>query len=161
MPDWVDWWRLSDEELLRQCEVDLYKSSGPGGQKKNKTSSAVRLRHQPTALVVTATESRSQHENRARALRRLRVALATDYRQEFAPFTPELALFEVGPKDSRYLPMVARLLDGLAFNQGQLSNLAEQVGVNSAKLVSFFKTKDEVWRSVQELRARFGRKPLR
>jgi len=39
------WVEQSDTELLRHCSVDLYKASGPGGQKRNKTSSAVRLRH--------------------------------------------------------------------------------------------------------------------
>src|SRR5947199_4799839 len=69
------WGSLSDAQLLAQCEVDTYRASGPGGQKRNKTSSAVRLRHPPSGLLVIAEESRSQHENRARALRRLRQAL--------------------------------------------------------------------------------------
>src|SRR6187431_1978088 len=69
------WSRLSEDQLLAQCEVDTYRASGPGGQKRNKTSSAVRFRHLPTGLIVIAEESRSQHENRARALKRLRQAL--------------------------------------------------------------------------------------
>jgi protein subunit release factor B len=56
------WTRLSDDELLRQCAVDTYRASGPGGQKRNKTSSAVRLRHLPSGLSVIAEESRSQHD---------------------------------------------------------------------------------------------------
>src|SRR5271170_5805790 len=68
------WTLLTDDQLLAQCEVDTYRASGPGGQKRNKTSSAVRIRHQPSGLLVIAEESRSQHENRARALRRLRQA---------------------------------------------------------------------------------------
>ena len=76
------WTGLSDEQLLAQCEVDTYRASGPGGQKRNKTSSAVRLRHPPSGLIVIAEESRSQHENRARALRRLRQALYLKLRDE-------------------------------------------------------------------------------
>src|SRR5437868_8079744 len=72
MPLRVTWTSLSDDQLLAQCEVDTYRASGPGGQKRNKTSSAVRLRHAASGLIVIAEESRSQHENRARALRRLR-----------------------------------------------------------------------------------------
>src|SRR3954470_9231047 len=67
-----EWTVLTDAQLLAQCEVDTYRASGPGGQKRNKTSSAVRLRHLPSGLLVIAEESRSQHENKARALRRLR-----------------------------------------------------------------------------------------
>src|SRR5438128_10995385 len=76
------WTRLTDSQLLAQCEVDTYRASGPGGQKRNKTSSAVRLRHPPSGLLVIAEESRSQHENRARALRRLRKALFLKIRDE-------------------------------------------------------------------------------
>src|SRR5437899_10680650 len=70
----VDWTGLTDAALLAQCEVDTYRASGPGGQKRNKTSSAVRLRHTPTGLITIAEGSRSQHENTANALTRLRHA---------------------------------------------------------------------------------------
>src|SRR5713226_3456866 len=76
------WTSLTDSQLLAQCEVDTYRASGPGGQKRNKTSSAVRLRHPPSGLMVIAEESRSQHENRGRALRRLRRALYLELRDE-------------------------------------------------------------------------------
>src|SRR6266705_2751583 len=69
------WANLSDGQLLAQCGVDTYRASGPGGRKRNKTSSAVRMRHLPSGLIVIAEESRSQHENRARDLRRIRQAL--------------------------------------------------------------------------------------
>src|SRR6516162_9727793 len=76
------WTVLSDAQLLAQCAVDTYRASGPGGQKRNKTSSAVRIRHLPSGLIVIAEESRSQHENRARALRRLRQALYLQVRDD-------------------------------------------------------------------------------
>ena len=62
----------SDEELLRECEVETFRSSGPGGQHVNKTESAVRLRHLPSGLVVTSQQERSQHRNKALCLQRLR-----------------------------------------------------------------------------------------
>jgi protein subunit release factor A len=62
----------SDEELLRECEVDTFRSSGPGGQHVNKTESAVRLKHLPTGLVVTSQQERSQHRNKAICLEKLR-----------------------------------------------------------------------------------------
>src|SRR3954447_20166092 len=75
------WTALTDDQLLAQCAVDTYRASGPGGQKRNKTSSAVRLRHPPSGLLVIAEESRPQHENKAKALRRLRRALYLDLRE--------------------------------------------------------------------------------
>src|SRR5262245_37708255 len=85
------WTHLTDAQLLGQCAVDTYRASGPGGQKRNKTSSAVRLRHPPTGLIVIAEESRSQHENRARALKRMRQALYLKLRDALplATLTPE------------------------------------------------------------------------
>src|SRR5579864_5904415 len=80
-PSRSTWTALTDDQLLAQCEVDTYRASGPGGQKRNKTSSAVRLRHPPSGLLVIAEESRSQHENRARGLRRLRQALHLKLRE--------------------------------------------------------------------------------
>jgi protein subunit release factor B len=62
----------SDEELLRECEVETFRSSGPGGQHVNKTETAVRLKHMPSGLVVTCREERSQHQNKAVCLRKLR-----------------------------------------------------------------------------------------
>jgi protein subunit release factor B len=62
----------SDEELLRECEVETFRASGPGGQHVNKTESAVRLKHPPSGLVVTSREERSQHRNKAICLQKLR-----------------------------------------------------------------------------------------
>jgi peptide chain release factor 2 len=62
----------SDDDLLRECEVDTFRSSGPGGQHVNKTESAIRLRHLPSGIVVTSQQERSQHRNKALCLRKLR-----------------------------------------------------------------------------------------
>jgi protein subunit release factor B len=62
----------SDEDLLRECEVDTFRASGPGGQHVNKTESAVRLTHLPSGLVVTCRQERSQHRNKALCLQKLR-----------------------------------------------------------------------------------------
>jgi protein subunit release factor B len=66
----------SDEDLLRECEVDTFRSSGPGGQHVNKTESAVRLRHLLSGVVVTAQQERSQHRNKALCLEKLRARVA-------------------------------------------------------------------------------------
>ena len=59
------------ERLARESVVTPFKSSGPGGQKKNKTESSVRVRHIPTGVTRIATESRSQARNRELALERV------------------------------------------------------------------------------------------
>lgn len=72
----------SDEELLRECEVETFRSSGPGGQHVNKTESAVRLRHARSGVVVTSQQERSQHRNKQVCLDKLREKVAKlNYRQ--------------------------------------------------------------------------------
>jgi ribosome-associated protein len=66
---------LPDEALLADCDETFFVGGGPGGQHRNKTESAVRLVHRPTGIVVTATERRSQLQNRGAALWRLREKL--------------------------------------------------------------------------------------
>ena len=72
---------LTDTALLADCRWNISRGSGPGGQKRNKTSNATRLTHLPTGIAVTATEARSLLENKKRALHRLRLKLACDLRE--------------------------------------------------------------------------------
>ena len=66
----------SDEDLLRQCQFNTFRASGPGGQHVNKTESAVRLTHLPSGVVVTSQQERSQHRNKALCLQKLRAKIA-------------------------------------------------------------------------------------
>jgi len=62
----------TDREILeREVEIDVFRASGPGGQHVNKTESALRLRHPPSGVVVTAQDSPSQFRNKETAFRRL------------------------------------------------------------------------------------------
>ena len=67
--------RLSAEELLRDCKVDVFHAHGPGGQGVNTADSAVRMRHVPTGIVVVSRESRSQYRNRQLCLQKIKAEL--------------------------------------------------------------------------------------
>jgi len=62
----------SDADLLAACDVDTFRSGGPGGQHQNVTDSGVRLRHRASGVVVTSRARRSQYQNKTECLRRLR-----------------------------------------------------------------------------------------
>jgi len=158
-----------DDRLVADCDVHTYRASGPGGQHRNKTDSAVRLAHRPTGVTVTATESRSQHENRRRALVRLRKAIAlqrreapgADVGQALAGAVADRAWPRVGRRSAEYLQAVAEVLDRLAAGQGSVRDVAAAVGASTASLVKFLSLDDDLWQAANRIRDAAGQKPLR
>ncbi len=169
------WTALNDSQLLAQCEVDTYRASGPGGQKRNKTSSAVRIRHLPSGLIVIAEESRSQHENRARGLKRLKQAFflkvresiraeelsSVSQRSELASVRSSSGRLDVGRKDTRFWPAVGVVLDVLEAVEARVSEAADSIGISTGALVDFLEAEPKVWEQANQLRQRFGHKPLK
>jgi len=164
----------SDQALLGQCEVDRYRASGPGGQHRNKTESAVRLRHLATGVSAIAEESRSQAENKAIALRRLRAQLALRHREavtleSFAP-SPRLAAMVAGGaaplgEKTRQTPefwlAMGELLDLLFADGCELRVTAERLGIGTAALSKLLLRDDAVAKQVNEERVARGLRPLR
>ena len=164
---------LEDAELLAQCEVDVYRASGPGGQHRNKVSSAVRLRHGPTGLEASGEESRSQHENKRRAVHRLRMKIATALRTpappdaRVPPILRECVVgrgvgrrLEVGRRDRRYWPVVAFLLDLLDGAEGRVGDAARAVGATTGSVVAVLKADRHALAAAQQIRRRHNKTPL-
>ena len=68
--DYARWARMSLEDIARDCDVQAFRASGPGGQCVNTTDSAVRMTHVPSGMTATSRESRSQFRNRQLCLQK-------------------------------------------------------------------------------------------
>ena len=170
---------LDDKALLAQCDVHIYKSSGPGGQHRNKVSSAVRLAHRPTGIAAHGDDSRSQHTNKLLAIRRLRMNIACRTRDQVdmqaadlpdvvrqCIFTPRgrgadaPPRMEIGARDYRFWQVAAFLLDALASAEGQVSQAARRVGIGTANFSALLKSDRHLLAAAQEIRRRFSLRPL-
>ena len=69
--DYAVFARMSADQIARDCEVQTFHASGPGGQGVNTADSAVRMRHVPTGIVVVSREERSQLRNRERCVEKI------------------------------------------------------------------------------------------
>ncbi len=161
---------LDDDALLAQCRIEHYRGSGPGGQKRNKTSNAVRITHEPTGVVGTATEARSTKENHLYALRRLRLKLATDLREpiDLATFEPpdwfvsirRGAAIEASHRHPLYAAAAGLVLDLLATLTGNPAAVATNLGISTSAVIKLLEGEHQLWAAATRIRAEAGLKPL-
>lgn len=143
-----------------------HRGSGPGGQKRNKTSSAVRAVHTPTGLTAVSDDDRDQRRNRATALLRLRHELTVRCRKLTYLDRPDPpsdwspALLEVSQKHPRYLEALGHALDVLHAAGYVLSAAAPHLGTTTARLSSLITSDPLAHPHVNRLRAAQGLKPL-
>lgn len=170
----ADYLLVGDDALIAQCEVDRYRASGPGGQHRNKTESAVRLRHKLSGVSAIGEDSRSQSENKLHAVRRLRSAIALEVREpvQLEGFVPSRRLAAMiaggtaplGAKTKltgEYWAGIAELLDLLVAGSLEIATTAQRLGITTGALSKHLLHDDQVARVVNDLRRARGMRPLR
>ena len=151
---------LSDEQFLTQCRFEAFRGSGPGGLKRNKTSSAIRLIHIRSGQTATGEEYRSQSQNRAAALKRLRHRMAMKYREPMPKDIPELD-FDISNRNEKYLPLLGLVLDVLTEMGWSVSDASNRLGISTGQLVKFLRRDEKLWEEVNRQRQRLGLTTLR
>lgn len=166
-----DWLALTDAELLAQCRFDRFRVSGPGGQHRNRRDTAVRLVHTPTGIAGQASERRSQAQNRAAALQRLRRAIALEVRRP-APldaYHPPPALQrilpgardQIGPRHREFWTGAQHLLDIFDALDASLGDTAAAVGCSTNRLARLLAADPHLLRKANDLRRQRGFAPIR
>lgn len=148
--------------------MENYRASGPGGQKRNKTSSAVRITHIATGESAIGTESRSQHDNRRKALSRLRIELALAIRREvkkarpqwWHEITTDTGRLYISPRSDHFASAIAIIFDALDASTGSLPDAAALLGISTSNLVDTCAKSPQVWAALQRLRQHHGRPTL-
>jgi hypothetical protein len=159
------------DELLRDCDVRRLRRGGPGGQHRNKVETAIVLRHRPSGITAEANERRSQSENLAQALGRLRIQLALAIRGEVscAEFVPSACWrgrarggrIHVNPAHEDFPALLAEALDVTAATEFDLAAAAALLEVTTTQLSRFLHLEPEAWQLVDVARQRLGLRRLR
>ena len=161
---------LSDDLLLRDCEITRTRRSGPGGQHRNKVETAIVLEHRLTGIKAEANECRSQAENQAQALFRLRLRLAVGLRGTRRRDEPPSELWcsrvgrgriAINPQHSDFPTLLAEVLDHMALRGYDFPITAEHFSCSATQLAKCLQLHPPAWETVQTERVRVGLPRLR
>lgn len=162
--------RLDEDELLRQCRAGKSRSSGPGGQHRNKVETKVTITHEPTGVQAHAGERRSAVENHGVALFRLRLALAVQVREPVplgecrSPLWLSRcrgAVIACNPEHRDFPALLAEALDVLAACAHDARRASLRLGCSASQLVKLLKHHPPAMERWNHDRAARGLRPLR
>jgi hypothetical protein len=160
---------IPTEILLRDCEVRHERRRGPGGQHRNKTESAVVIRHLPTGIEGQASERRSQFDNHRNAVKRLRMSLALSIRTERLAETAPTELWRSRCHNGRiginedhedFPVLLAEALDVLHSRNVHVPGSADQLGCTPSQLIKLLKKEPRAFLWLNEERRKQGLLPL-
>ena len=139
---------LNEEELGRIVEFDFFKRSGNGGQKRNKTSSAVRVTLKEFAISAEDCTERSQKLNRSKALQKLHRKIAMTVRQDIS----DEIITIVAPSNDRYPLFLARLIDLLSSVNYSFKECGLKLNLSSSQVEKLLRRDASLWQFIQSKR---------
>ena len=147
---------MDDAAFAGFCRLDFFKATGNGGQKRNKTSSAVRVTLDEYGLAAEDCSERSQHRNRATALMKLRRKLAYSVRLKYQPFERESCSLE----HADYPLFLAKLLDLLCECSWDYRIAAEKMNCSSGRMLKLICRDNELLTFYNNMRRNAGLYPV-
>jgi hypothetical protein len=166
---------LSPEKLASQCRMTQLRRSGPGGQHRNKVSTAINWQHEPSGISAEASESRDQTRNRREALARLRLRLAIRLRTSREANGAVIAdaaerqcraawtgkNLKVSNRNDDFSAVLALVLDDLYRAGGQPSLVGPLWNATTTAVVALVATEPAALQEVNRWREHHHRRPLR
>ena len=164
---------LGIDDFVSQCRLTAHRRGGPGGQHRNKVSSAVMALHLPTGISAEANERRDQSQNRRVAIERLRLRLAIVLRSRTQNNAPMASIesdlrqrwhrraLKVSESNWDRSAVLAVVLDDLHRAGGQPSLIAERWQLSTTSIVQFVASSPPAFQMVNRWREHHRRPPLR
>ncbi len=166
-----------EEKLLAQSRLSFSRASGPGGQNRNKVETSVQIEYLPAGILASASERRTQNENRKVAVQRLRCKLAVELRPTEESLAAEHSaetklVSEVWKKYCRdgrvdiaksnvdWPSILAEVIGVLFRYEWNISNAATKLGTSASQLVKLLKKHPPAFMLLNQERKSRGQRPL-
>ena len=163
----------SEEQLLAKCRLTFSRASGPGGQNRNKVETSVQIEFVPAGILASASERRTQNENRKVALQRLRCKLAVEFRCTQSEQSNDRKAgsvvwqcycrngrIDIAESNSDWPAVLAEIIETLRIEDWNVSKVAGILGTSSSQLVKLLKKHSPAFLLLNAERKTRGQRPL-
>jgi len=150
------WLTENDEKFMLNCHLEYFQASGPGGQKRNRKYSAVRITHYPTNVVSESCATRSQNSNKKDAIHKIKMQIATN----FTGPPIKLEINNISESNKLYPLWLAMVFDLLFKYSFETKEAAYKLEISNSKLIKLIGKSTFAWKNFNNYRKNFGLLPL-
>ncbi len=168
---------LPEEQLLAQCRMTFSRAGGPGGQNRNKVETSVQIEFIPAGIIASASERRTQNENRKVAMQRLRCKLAVDLRPASEAASAahvsggksasktwqqycRNGRIDIAETNNDWPAILAEVIGLMCHCDWNISSVASTLGTSSSQLVKLLKKHSPAFSLFNQERRSRGQRPL-